>query len=83
MTPVCMLSHVRLLPPHGLHAAHQAPLSVEFFRQEYWSGLPFLIPRDLHDPGSKCVPLMSPLLARGFLPMSHLGSPVYMTALAN
>ena len=26
--------------PHGL-VAHQAPLSVEFFRQEYWSGLPF------------------------------------------
>ena len=26
--------------------AHQAPLSVEFFRQEYWSTLPFPIPRD-------------------------------------
>ena len=32
-------------------AAHQAPLSVEFSRQEYWSGLPFPSPGDLPDPG--------------------------------
>ena len=31
--------------------AHQAPLSMEFFRQEYWSGLPFPSPGDLPDPG--------------------------------
>ena len=31
--------------------AHQAPLSVELFRQEYWSGLPFPTPGDLSDPG--------------------------------
>ena len=31
--------------------AHQAPLSVEFFRQAYWSGLPFPSPGDLPDPG--------------------------------
>ena len=31
--------------------AHQAPLSVGFPRQEYWSGLPFLSPGDLPDPG--------------------------------
>ena len=31
--------------------AHQAPLSVEFSRQEYWSGLPFASPGDLPDPG--------------------------------
>ena len=31
--------------------AHQAPLSVEFSRQEYWSGLPFPSPGDLADPG--------------------------------
>ena len=29
----------------------QAPLSVEFSRQEYWSGLPFPNPGDLPDPG--------------------------------
>ena len=33
--------------------AHQAPLSMGFSRQEYWSGLPFPSPRDLSDPGIK------------------------------
>ena len=32
-------------------AAHQAPLSMEFSRQEYWSALPFSTPGDLLDPG--------------------------------
>ena len=36
-----------------LHVAHQAPLSTEFSRQEYWSGLPFPTPGDLLDPGIK------------------------------
>ena len=33
--------------------ACQAPLSMGFSRQEYWSGLPFPSPRDLPDPGVK------------------------------
>ena len=33
--------------------AHQAPQSTGFSRQEHWSGLPFLSPRDLLDPGVK------------------------------
>ena len=33
--------------------AHQAHLSMEFFRQEYWSGLPFTTPEDLPNPGVK------------------------------
>ena len=32
-------------------AAHQAPLSLGFSRQEYWSGLPFPSPGRLPDPG--------------------------------
>ena len=32
-------------------AAHQAPLSMGFSRQEHWSGLPFPSPGDLPDPG--------------------------------
>ena len=40
------------LRPHGL-LAHQAPLSMESSRQEYWSGLPFPSPGDLPDPGIK------------------------------
>ena len=31
--------------------AHQAPLSMGFFRQEYWSQLPFSSPGDLTDSG--------------------------------
>ena len=34
-------------------AAHQAPLSTEVPRQEYWSALPFPTPGDLPDPGSQ------------------------------
>ena len=36
------------LQPHG---AYQAPPSMGFSRQEYWSGLPFPAPGDLPDPG--------------------------------
>ena len=39
--------------------AHQAPLSMGFSRQEYWSGLPFPSPGDLPDPG---IEPMSPAL---------------------
>ena len=34
-----------------MDCSHQAPLSVGFFRQEYWSGLPFPSPGDLPNPG--------------------------------
>ena len=37
--------------PHGVYVAHQAPLSMEFSRQEYWNGLPFLSPGNLPNPG--------------------------------
>ena len=33
--------------------ADQAPLFMGFSRQEYWSGLPFLSPQDLPNPGNK------------------------------
>ena len=47
--------------------ACQAPLPMEFFRQEYWSGLPFPPPRDLPDPGVKPTSLVSLALAGRFL----------------
>ena len=52
--------------------ARQAPLSVGFPRQEYWSGPPFPSPGDLSDPG------VEPHLLHwqvGSLPLSHQGSP--------
>ena len=45
---------------------HQAPLSVGFSRQEYWSGLPFSTLGDLPHPGIEPVSLMSPSMAGGF-----------------
>ena len=45
--------------------AHQAPLSMGFSRQEYWSGLPCPPPGDFPDPGIEPVYLKSPALAGG------------------
>ena len=45
--------------------AHQALLSTEFFRQEYWYGLPFPTPGDLPYQGTEPVSLASPALADG------------------
>ena len=44
-------------------AAHQAPLSIEFFRQDYWSGLSFPPPRDLPDPRIELTSLAASALA--------------------
>ena len=44
----------------------QAPLSVGFSRQEYWSGLPFPTPGNLPDPGSQPASLVSPALVSKF-----------------
>jgi len=49
---------------------HQAPLSMGFSMQEYWSGLPCPPPGDLPDPGIEPVSLMSPALAGGFFTSS-------------
>ena len=48
-------------------AAHQAPPSIGFLRQEYWSGLPFASPGIFQtaDPGIKPMYLMSPALVVG------------------
>ena len=46
--------------------ACQAPLSIEFSRQEYWSGLPFPTPGYLPDPGIKPTSLASPAPIGGF-----------------
>ena len=52
--------------------AHQAPLSMGFLRQEYWSGLPFPSPGDLANPGTEPT---SPALQADSLPPSHLQRP--------
>ena len=53
--------------------ACQAPLSMGFPRQEYWSGLPFPSPGDLPKPKIKPKSPVSPALAGGFLTTVPLG----------
>ena len=52
--------------------AHQAALSMEFSRQEYWSGLPFSSSGDLPNPGMEP---RSPTLQVDFLPAEPQGKP--------
>ena len=62
-------SHVRVFVILWTVAC-QSPLSMGFSRQEYWSGLSFLSPGDLPNPGIDPVSLMSPASAGGFLTTS-------------
>ena len=70
---MCSAVSDSLRRPHGL--AHQAPLSVEFSRQEYWSGLPFPPPEDLPNPGIEPRSPVSPALEADSLLLNYLGSP--------
>ena len=71
----CMFSHVQLtVTLWGI--AHQTPLSMEFSRQEYWSGLPFPAPEGLPDPGVETVSPASPALAGGLFTTKPPGKPV-------
>ena len=65
------LSHVQLFVT-ALSVAHQAPLSMEFCRQEYWSGLPFPS-LDLPDSEIKPVSPASPAFQADSLPLSYQG----------
>ena len=66
---VSRFSHVRIGGTPWT-VARQAPLSMGFSRQEYWSGLPFPPPGDLSNPGFETASLMSPALAGGFFTTS-------------
>ena len=63
------LSHVWLFAAPWTRAS-QAPLSLEFYRQECWSGLLCLAPGDLSVSGIKPMPRASPALAGGFFTAS-------------
>ena len=68
---VLLVSHVQLFViPQTI--AHQAPLSMEFSRQEYWSGVPFPSLGEFSQPRGWTV---FPVLAEEFFTMSHQGSP--------
>ena len=65
----CLLSFV----------AHQAPLSMEFSKQESWNALPFPTPENLPDPGIKPTSLAPPALAGGFLTTVPPGKPLLIS----
>ena len=76
---VCVSVHVELFSHVHLFVtpwtiAHQAPVSMGFPQQEYWSGLPVPSPGDLPD---SVIEPASPALAGGFFTIQpHQGSPV-------
>ena len=57
--------------------ALQAPLSMGFSRQKYWSGLPFPPPGDLPDPGFKPRSPLAPASESGFVTAELPGKPDY------
>ena len=69
---VCVLSQI-LLFAAPLTTPCQVPLSLEFSRQEYWSGLPFPPAGDLPDQGTEPKSLASPALAGRFFTTSAIG----------
>ena len=72
----CVLSrfsHVQLfITPWTV--AHQAPLSMGFYRQEYWSGLPCPFPEDLPNSGLEPISPASTALQANSLLQSHQGT---------
>ena len=68
------LSHVRFFATPWA-VAHQAPLPMGFFWEEYWSGLPFPHTGDLPDPGVEPASPVSPALAGGFFTTVPSGKP--------
>ena len=72
---VCVYVHAKSLQScptlcNPMDYSPQAPLSMGFSRQEYWSGLPCPPPGDLPDPGIKPISLMFPALAGRFFTAS-------------
>ena len=74
----CHLSHARLFATLWT-VAHQAPLSMGFHRQEYWSGLPCPPPGNLPHPGTE--PASPASQADSFL-LSHQRSPSEIRSVA-
>ena len=72
MKEVKSLSHVRLFAIRWT-VAYQAPPSMGFPRQEYWSGLPFPFPGDLSNPGMEPE---SPALQADALSSEPPGKPI-------
>ena len=68
-----VLSHVQIFVTPQTVA--QAPLSLGFYKQEYWRGLPFPPPGDLPDPGIEPMSPTSTAFAGGFFTTEPPGKP--------
>ena len=66
----------------GTVALH-APLSMEFSRQEHWSGWPFPSPGNLSYPGIKTMSPVSPALAGGLFTTATPGKPLHPASLSS
>ena len=77
-----LLSHVRSFATPWT-VAHQAPLSMAFSRQEYWSGLTFPPPEVLPRSGFEPESLVSPALAGGSFTTVLPGKPVSLLTYCN
>ena len=77
----CMCAQSCLLFSTLRTVAHQAPLFMEFSRQEYWSGLPFPSPGDLPDPRIKPMSPAFPALAGRFFSTTPPGKPIFFYVL--
>ena len=67
---MCLVAQLCLIPCDLMNCSLQAPLSMGFSRQEYWSGLPVPSPEDLPDPG---IEPESPALQADALPSELKG----------
>ena len=79
---VCLVHHICLSSvcffATPWTVAHQTPLSMGFFRQEYWSGLPCPPSRHIPTPGIEPMSLISPALAGGFFIISTTWEILYI-----
>ena len=71
----CLVAQAYLTLCNLCTVACQAFLSMGFFRQKYWSGLPFPAPGDLPDPGIEPTSPVSPALQENSLPTEPRGIP--------
>ena len=74
MRACCLFSHIQLFATLWA-VAHQAPLSMGFSRQEYWSGLPCPPPGDLPNPEIKPAPPAGTAWQANSLLLNYGGSP--------
>ena len=69
----CAVAHLYPTPCSPWTVAHQAPLPMEFSRQEHWAGVPFSTAGDLPDSGLKHASFVSPALAGRFFILAPPG----------